>query len=789
MVRLRALDRKLLRDLVHARGQALAIALVVAGGVATFVMSISTMESLEAARAADYDRHHFADVFTGLERAPLALAERIAEIPGVARVEPRVATEATLVIPDLDEPASARLLSLPRRAGGLNEIHVRSGRSVVPGRRLEAVVSEPFAEAHGLGPGDALRAIVRGKLETLAIVGVGLSPEFVFQIRPGEFLPDHRRYAILWMDYEQLAPAVDMDGAFNDVTLRLQPGASEPAVIARLDRLLSPYGGLGAHGRDVQTSNEFVTNELRQLRGMALVPPSIFLAVAAFLLHVVVGRIIATQRDQIAVLRAFGYDAVDVGAHFLKLVLAIVAGGIALGVAGGAWLGNGMMALYAEYFRFPEAAYRLGATAILPAAGLATGAGIAGTLGAVRRAMRLPPAEAMRPEAPASFRTTVLERLGFERWLSPASRMILRNLERHPVKAALSAGGLALAVALLVLGTFFEDAIEHVLEYQFFRAQRQDVTVTFIEPASPSALDEIGRFPGVLRAEPFRSVPVTLRAGHRSRRLAVLGLDRDARLQRVLDAESGPVVLPVEGLAISEVLATRLGVGLGDRVEVEVMEGRRPVREVTIRALVRDYAGLSAWMDLDALRRWMEEGDVLSGAFLSLDARETARFHAVAKAAPVVLGVTTRTAAVRSFRETIAENLLVMRFFNVLFASVIAIGVVYNAARIALAERARELATLRILGFSRAEISAILLGELAVLVLLAILPGLAASYGLAAFVTTALATETQRFPLIVSARTYSFAVTVIAFAALASALLVRRRLDRLDLVAVLKSRE
>jgi putative ABC transport system permease protein len=785
----KAIDRKVWRDLAHMKGQSVAIAFVLAGGVATFVLSLSAVESLDAARAAYYERYRFADVFAALERAPLALAERLEEIPGVARVEPRVTTEATLDVPGLVEAASARVLSLPRREGGLNALHLRSGRIPEAHGRHEVVVSEPFAEVHGYAPGSTLDAVIRGKRERLEVVGVGISPEFIFQMRPGEFFPDHSRYAILWMDYDELAPAVDMDGAFNDVAIRLQRGASEADVLERVDVLLAPYGGLGAHGRSEQISHEFVMNEIHGLRAMALIPPLIFLSVAGFLLHVVVSRLVGLQREQIAVLKSFGYGRFEIGLHFLKLISVIIVAGVVLGLAGGAWLGSGMTAMYSQFFRFPSFDYRLPFVVLAPSVAIAFGAGIAGTLGAVRRATNLAPAEAMRPEPPARFHATLLERLGFQRWLSPAARMVLRNLERHPVKAGLSTLGVALAVAVLILGSYFLDAMDEMIDIQFFRMQRQDVTVTFTDSASPSAYYEVARLRGVIRAEPFRSVATRVRAGHLSRRLGLLGVSRGAALQRVLDADGREVTLPTRGVAVSEVLAEKLGVTIGDELTVEVMEGERPVRQLEIAATVEDFSGMSAWMDLGALRRWMHEGETLSGAYLSVDSRELGRLHATLKEMPGVLGASTRASTLENFRKMVAENLLIMRFINSFFASIIAVGVVYNAARIALSERARELATLRILGFSRAEISTILLGELAAIVFLAIGPGLFLGYGLAALANTGMSTDTQRFPLVVFPRTYSFAVTVVVVAALASALLVRRRLDRLDLIAVLKSRE
>lgn len=787
---MRALDKKLLRDLWQLKSQALAIALVMACGIATFVMSLSTLHSLAGTLDAYYEKYRFAQVFTHLKRAPNALAARLQEIPGVAQAQTRVVTQVTLDLAGLPEPASGRLISLPAgKQPGLNRLHLVEGRFPERGRRGEVLASSQFARAHGLRPGDRLLAVLNGRRQALHIVGVALSPEHVYLIRPGEIIPDNRRFGVFWMDYDQLAAAFDLDGAFNDVTLTLAPDASEAEVLQRLDQLTATYGGQGAHGRDEQLSHKLVSNEITQLRGMALVPPTIFLTVAAFLLNVVLNRLISTQREQIATLKAFGYTRAEVGWHYLQFALAIALVGLILGLAAGAWFGRGMTSMYAQFFSFPTFDYLLDPTVILIALTVSAGTALVAVMGAVRRASSLPPAEAMRPEPPASFRPTIVERLGLQHLLSQGARMILRQLERHPFKALFSCLGIALAVAVMILGSFSEDIVDALIDFQFYQTQRQDMTVTFVEPASGRALAEIRSLPGVRYAEPVRTVPVRMRFEHRSRLLAITGLRPEPHLFRPLDRSGQPVPLPERGLVLSTTLADVLGVRPGQEVQVEVMEGNRPVRQIPVVALVEDYAGTSAFMQLRALQRLLREEDAISGAFIAVDTQGQDDLYRRLKETPLVAGVTLKRAALQSFQETLAENLLRMRLFNILFASIIAFGVVYNSMRIALSERSRELATLRVIGFTRAEISWLLLGEAALLTLAAIPLGLLLGYGFAALATWTLQTEVQRFPLVVDLSTYGYAALVILVAACISGLVVRRRLDRLDLIAVLKSRE
>ncbi|WP_244084056.1 ABC transporter permease [Desulforhabdus sp. TSK] len=429
-----ALHRKLVRDLLQMKGQAFAISLVMACGIAVFVMSLTTLASLETAREAYYDRYRFAQVFAHLKRAPDPLRERIAAIPGVSRVDARVVVDVTLDIPGMGEPAVGRLVSIKGGSGSsLNRLHIRKGRPIEAGRRGEALVSEPFAQAHGFNPGDTVRAVINGRLDTLKIVGIAISPEFIYQLRAGDIVPDDRRFGVFWLDHEELSTAYGLEGAFNDICLSLMPGALEPEVLHRLDHLIEPYGGLGSYGREDQFSHRLISDEMKQLRGMSIIPPSIFLSIAAFIIHVVLSRLIHTQREQIATLKAFGYSRFEIGLHYLKFALAITTGGSLLGTGMGIWLGQGLTELYARYFRFPAFSYHLDPLAICLALLMGGAAAGLGILNAVHRAARLAPAEAMRPEPPARYTPTVLERLGLQRFFSPPLRMILRQLERRPL--------------------------------------------------------------------------------------------------------------------------------------------------------------------------------------------------------------------------------------------------------------------------------------------------------------------------------------------------------------------
>ena len=787
---MRALNRKLLRDLAALKGQAAAIALVIASGVMTLVIAVTTLDAISLTQQRFYQDFHFADVFADLTRAPEGVGERLRAIPGVNRVETRVKASVRLEVPDFDEPVRGLLLSIPDgREPLLNQLYLREGRLPDPGRADEVAISDGFAEAHGLRAGDRIRAIIRGRLTTLRVSGTVLSPEHVYQVAPTDLLPDYRRYGILWMNRRALASAYGMDGAFNNAVLGLEAGASEAEVIARVDRILARYGGTGAHGRDDQHSHRFLQDELRQLRAQAVILPTIFLLVSAFLLNVVLSRIIRNQRAQVAVLKAFGYRNLDVALHYGMLTGLIVVIGSVLGIGLGLWAGSALAEVYTEYFRFPELRFRLQVWVVLLSIGVATGAAMLGTLRAVRAAARLPPAEGMRPEPPERFHEGWLERSVLRRWLDQPTRIILRNISRHPLKSTLSVLGIAMSLGLLVMGAYQLNAVDHMIDTQYQQVMRMDLHLTFSDPTPARVHSELRHLPGVLGVETYRAVPVRLLAGHREYRTSILGMDERPYLRQLLDGRQRPQRLPPEGLLLTDFLAHDLGLRIGDPVLLEVQEGHRETLTVPLVGLVDEPLGVGAYMRRPAVNRLMREGPAVNGAWLMTDTRQEAALFDRLWDIPGVASIGLISEAEGNIREYMADTLLVFALVFVLLATSIAFAVVYNNARIAFAERSRELATLQVLGYSRAEVSWILIGEILLITLLALPVGWLIGTGFAWALNQGFSTDMFRVPLVLTPGAYGFATAVVLAATAAAAVLVVRRLHRFDKISVLKAVE
>ncbi|WP_417412211.1 ABC transporter permease [Hoeflea sp.] len=785
------LDRKLVRDLARLWAQSLAVALVMACGVMTLILALGATRALDDTRAAFYDRTRFGDVFARATRAPESVKTAIAAINGVSAVETRIVNPVIIDITGMAEPATGMVISIPDHGEpAVNRLYLRSGRLPELGRDNEAVIIEAFAEAHGFRPGDSFDVLINGRQRHLSITGITLSPEYVYAIGPGDMVPDQKRFGVIHMHRSVLEGAYDMKGAFNDVSLTLSHNADQKDVISQLDTILEPHGGTGAYGRVDHMSDAFLESELTQLKAMAQIIPPIFLFIAAFLVNMILSRLIALEREQIGLLKAVGYFNRDIAWHYAKLTLVISIVGVAIGAIAGTRLGHGMASLYGEFYSFPFLVFSREPDLYVISALVTFAAALVGAANAIMGAVRLPPAVAMRPPAPTRYRNLFNSSAGgFRLPFSQLTVMALRHLLRWPLRTALTTLGTALPVALLITSLFAFDSIEHMIDTIWFRADRQDATLTFAADRSEDAIRDVSRLPGVIAAEPFRAEAATLRNGYRSRNIQIIASKPETDISRVLDRAFAPIKLPPSGILLSERLAEHLDLATGDQVEVELNDGQGRKVMVPLIGVTNSYVGLNANMSHEALNRLSGQGGRISGARVLVDESRIDDLYAEIKQTPAIASVALQGISRQRFRAVIEENIGISITIYVSLAVIITFGVIYNSARIQLSERARELASLRVFGFTSREVSSVLLTELGVMVILAQPLGWLIGRSFSLLVAKGFESDLFRIPLIINMSTYAMSSLIVLGGALVSALIVRRRIDRLDLIRVLKTRD
>lgn len=783
------LDRKLVRDLWLLRGQVLSIALVIGAGVAVLVMSVSSFLSLRGAQQEFYRTSAFAEIFAEVKRAPQMLFYRISEIAGVAVAEGRISGEIRVEWPGAEVPVTGRILSLPLASTSprLNRLTLSAGRLPEPNRPEETLIHAAFAEARQVRPNDEIFLVLNGRRQSFLITGIVHSPEFIFTSRTGSPLPDDRGFVILWGNREAVERAFDMEGAVNEVLLTLSPAASAPSVIAELDRLLLPWGGRGAYDRRDQPSHRFLEDEFAEQRILAVAVPLIFFAIAAFLLHVVVGRMVEAQREQVAALRALGYPSLSITLHYVKFLAVICIIGAVCGIAIGAWMGAGLLQNYRAFFRFPTIPYVLPVWLPLLAASGSFAIASLGVFGALRRLLLVPAAEGLRPPTPRSFAGLALGTSW--RWPSARSRIPLRSLAGRPVRSGMMALGIALALPMVVLGLFWWDALDEMIALQFDRIERADAFIALTDARPSRAVREIAWLPGVMAAEGQRIIPVRLRAAQRSHLLALTGLSADAALRVPRDIDQRAVAVSGDGLALSRRLAAKLHVQPGDLVHIEVLERTRQVHELPVTQLIEDIIGFTALMDIKVLNRLMREDDLVSHIALRVDPLAAPALWQMLAERPRIVSTQVKGVWLRVFQEVIAKVVVTSAVTLTAFGMIIAFGIVYNSARVTLQERGWEMASLCVLGFTRLEVARILLTELVMVVLVAVPLGLVLAQWLVVMILQARDNESFDVPAIISTGTLTTAALVVLGAALISAFIIIRRIGQLDLIIALKTRE
>ena len=786
-----AIDRKLLRDLWRTRAQVASIALVLAGGVLSVVSIRGTASSLVRARDEYYAAGHFADVFATLTRAPDEMRAQIEALRGVAQVQTRVVKDVRLDVPGFDRPGTGRLIAMPATHEGpqrINRVRVVRGRMFAPDADDEVLISGRFAEANDLGPGDTLGAVINERRTRLRIVGIGAAPDYLYEEGGGGIAVDERAFGLLWAPHALVTEATGMRGAFNDVAIELSPSARVSPVIAGVDSVLARYGGRGAIGRRDQLSHRVVENELSQLLVMGWAFPVFFIGVAAFLTGTVLSRLIATEREQIAVLKAFGYTDGAVARHYLAYVTLAFLFGIAIGIGIGEWFGRAITSLYGDILRIPGLRFRIDWPAMSLALGVLSVAALLGAVRSVLGASRLPPADALRPPTPARYGMLLHDRLGLGGVLPASARMVLRGIERRPSRALLGAAGIAAALAMMVGTLSLYDASSRMVEVMFRIGHRETLGLQLVSSVPVSAASRFRALPGVTSVELTWTVPVRIHHAGRSRTLGLTGLEPRAAIYRLVDVHGSPRVVPLAGVTLSASLARTLEARAGDTVHIELLE-QLETRPVVVAATIDEMMSPNAYMELGALGRLTGERAHANAAYLRLAGRETPELMAELRDMPRVGAVASRSAMLETYERMMARSFRVNTTVIVIFATVIAVGVVYNGARIALSERGRELASLRVLGFTTREVGTLLLGEQALLALLALPLGWMLGWLFGGFLVHAFENEYYQVPFVTRSATYLFASLVVVTASAAASALMYRRASRLDLVAVLKTRE
>ncbi|MCF6286472.1 MAG: FtsX-like permease family protein, partial [Candidatus Hydrogenedentes bacterium] len=749
--------------------------------------------NLSLTRDTYYAQNRLADFEIMVERAPETAVFKLERLPGVRQVRKRIVEDVNVDIEGVNEPRVGRLISMPAlRSPVINDIVILSGRYFEAGEQRVAVVSNQLAESNGLALGDRFQISVDSKKYSLRVVGLAASPEYVYMIRNVQALiPSPERFGILWVPEEFAETALDMKSACNNIVGLVDNPEDLDKILDEADKVLDPYGIFAKTKREDQLSNRFISDEIKGLGVSAKIIPTLFLGIAALILLILLNRMVRTERTQIGLMKAFGYSNWAVGFHYIEYGLILCVIGCVGGFALGQWMAGGMMKLYVQFYQFPILESRIYLDVLARSMGITLVFATLGALSAAIQAARIQPAESMRAEAPSRVNRVWLEYIPvLWKRVSFTWKMILRNISRNRFRSAVNCFGVAISLSLLLMGFFMTDSIDFGMKFQFRDAQREDVKVSFQREQGRDVLYEASRFPHVRRAEGLLEYPFEIRSVWRKKDIVVIGIEKGSEMRKVMNFARETFSLGDGGLVLAESLAEELQVGPGDTVTLEPLMGRIEGEfEVPVRAVAQQFLGTAAYMDHAALSRMLDESYVINSALLRLESGSRDAINKTLKEIGGIAAVTFNDDAYQSIQDTLGKSMVITNTVLLIFAGVIAFSIIYNITAVSLSERQRELASLRVLGLSTQEVGGIVYFENMLMGALGLLFGVPMGMGICALLVEAYSNDMFRLPFYIDRSTYVISILLTYSFVLLANLAVRRKIQNLDLVEVLKERE
>lgn len=802
---MRLFYRKIVRDLLAMGGQCAAITAAVFLGVALFVSSWQSYKNLLTSYQSCYRMLKFADFWQSTGPAPRSLVSEVQSLPGVEAAVGRIVQEAPIEQPGTSVPRLiGRFISLPAdHRPEVNDVQVTRGRYLTPSARREVLLEHSFAEHHGYRPGDVLRAVVGGASRNFRIVGLVISPEYLYAVPSKEStIPTPDLFAVVFVAEREAEDLFGLSGRVTDVCVRTQPGPgpersrrSRSWVMAVTRSLFEPYGAEEPVTRERQPSNYVLSMDLKGFSQVALIFPTLFLTAAALTIYTVLSRLVRTQQRQIGYLRASGLDARSVGIHYLIMASIIGVAGVAAGVGCGLLLSVAVTRIYLNALHLPVLvpSSPWGAIAVGTSIGI-----LACFIAALRPALYaagLRPAEAMRGEAiflgPSVGLLWLIRSL---RRLRTPFRLPVRNLFRHRLRTLYTAAGIACGVVLIVVAQGMYDSSLAAVNLYFHQIRGYDIGVIFAQPRTQAAVSQMARIPGVVRAEGYVDMPVRLVGPGGSISTTIYALFPWTRTVHLVTQDGQPVVNLGRGLYIADAVRKTLGVGPGDLIRVAHARSsrRQPVETVfPVEDVVRSTLGGAAYMRADVLmayfapRLGLSPGSV-DGTLLIVEPRY---FRATIRRAYDLPGVTAVENAV-DIRTAVDEMMaLTYALTGVMsaFGLGLTLAIIYNAISMNLFERRAEIASMRAQGVTLREVTWMVTIENLMGSLIGVLPGIPLGRLLLAYILRAYETEMLNLPFSISPRTYCLAVSSVLALTLLCQIPGLRSIRRMDLAAMARA--
>lgn len=745
---------KLLRDLWARKGTLFALIMILATGVACYTGMAAVYQDLDNARAEYYHKYNLADFTLDLKRAPITATYKLENLPNVLRLRKRIKINAVATLPKKADPIPCVVMSLPvPKRNVINNVRMIRGMWFSNPHANEILVNQQFMQARHLQIGDRIKVRFPDEERNLLIVGIVTSPEYTFVLAPNTLAPDPGGFAIIYAPFKYLQQYSKLNGSFNQL-LGMVKNNSDIAVENTMSLLadkLDAYGVLLQTPQREQISAKILHDELVNVKKSTSFLPTIFLLVAALILNIILGRLVAQQRSAIGILKAIGYNNFAILRHYLGFGLIIgLLGGI-IGIIFGYGLQYLLLEQYKTYFLIPNMHAYFYADIIIIGILVSILSALAGSLFSAYQATKLEPAESMHPPTPEIGTHILIEQIKiFWQKLSFQNKMIMRAIFRNRLRSFITITAAIAATALVFTALEFLDSMYKMGNFSFDEVQHQDYNLALRDPLGIDIIRPNAIIPGVKQIEGQLVVPAKLQSGPYKKNTEVTGLPQNNVLYTPVDKQARKISVSKSGLVINKTLANMLHVKTGDTIIMRPLLGNRTTTRVTIIKIITTYLGLAVYADQTWLSRLLGNSYLTNHILFKLhkNADVNKFIAAINKFAPIINLISTKVSK-QLFFESLYKFMLFAAFIMIGFAGIIAMGAILNTAMISLNERERDVASLRVLGFTSIQVAKIFFGESILLNCLGIFLGLFGGVYLAYYASVVFSTEVYRMPLVI----------------------------------------
>jgi putative ABC transport system permease protein len=787
---MKAINKLLFGMIRETRGQFIAVSAVLAIGLIFYTTMNVSAVNLKRAMERYYDDYGFADISCRADGVGARQLRALADLNGVTAAEGRVTEDVPFLAGAEDDGrARVKVIAMDRDAG-INRLFLEEGELLEAGSRKVLVIRQ-FAKARGIRPDDKITLQIAGRAAEFSVAGIVSGPEFIYLTDPDRgILPDKAGYGVVYMDEQTGRRLLGRPDSYNDIQIKEEPGldaAARDALVTRIEKTLTDCGLQSVVKRENQVSHAMISDEIKQLNNTAAALPILFLFIAALILAMMLGRMVKRDLRSIGILKGLGYSSAQVTWHYVKYALSVALAGGGVGTCAGMSMAGALTRYYMEFYYLPSLSQIVDYRYALISMGLACVFCVAAALPGARGAARVSPAESMIAESPKRGKRILLERVRFL-WkrLSFSDKTAMKNVFRNKKRTAFVLTGTLLTYGMLVFVACMPSMLSDMMGEGLEEFQPMDYNVSFKRPVSERALSDISAIVDDASAiEGKLEYPFVLSSGQRELSLSIIGLDRNTVFYNFKNREGKAIALPEEGILISDYAAKALRVGVGDSVRLRAYLADGEDRWAEVRGIVYQAMGVGAYMNRDVLAKQYFEPGVVTGFLMNA---EDPRAESKLTGLPAVASVYSVAATKEIFREytqMINAFILVM----VLLSGVLGFAVVYNATVVSIGEREREFSSLRVLGLSAGDIFRLLLKENNVISAAGIVLGIPAANLFLRYSSEVFSTEQYTMYLRASPAHYFQAMAAALCFIVAAQAATYRKIQKLDFMAALKSRE